>query len=254
MGTGLRHVFVVSALLGAGTFVYLVGFAPMDEARFKRAGAINQTPSRAGMILSVRRAMSMGRLQSADRICDALMEQYPEEPSAYFWRATVYRQLGEPDSAAEIWRLMDREMTGLDSWDARYTQGQLDYFRAWAKVGIGDQASARALFTKIADELEAQSGGATGEVVGSGNLYNLACYRSMAGDIESAMGHWERAVELGYGQDNRWWMVDPDLEPLHGLDRFWEIGSRIDLDLSRDRRRGDGGDSAGGDGDEEDGG
>jgi len=232
MGIGIRHVFVVSAALGAGAFVYMVGFSPMDEAQFKRAGAIDQTPTRQGLISTIRRSMAQGQISTADRMSDVLCKHFSDDPSAYYYRALVSQQLGQTQRASENWAMLDDELSGLESWGNRYNARTLDYFRGWAKHGLGDEAGARVYFTKIADRLEEITGG-------EGMQYNLACYRAMAGDLDAAIEHWAAAVEAGYGSegsDGRWWAVDPDLEPMHEMDRFWEIGSTID----RIERRGRG--------------
>lgn len=235
MGIGVRHVFVISAALGVGTFVYMVGFSPMDEARFKRAGAIDQTPSRQGLVNSIRRAMAQGQISTADRMSDVLRKHFPDDPSAFYYRALVSGQMGEAQRAIRNWTMLDDELSELKAWENRYNSITLDYFRGWARHGLGDIDQAKAYFTKIADQLEENSSGDTGA------QYNLACYRSMAGDLDSAIEHWALAVEAGYGRegsDGRWWAVDPDLEPLHGMDRFWEIGSGIDRIEQRGRGQG----------------
>ncbi len=247
MGIGIRHVVAVSAALGAGAFVYVVGFAPMDEVANPRAGALGRVPARATMINTIRRSLAFEQLAAADRAADMLVEHNPEDPGAYFWRATVDMKLGDVESALGSWVRLDRLMQGLSAWTERYSAGELDYFRAWAKVGIGEIEQGQAIFRKVADDLEARS---DLESDHSDQLrivhYNLACYRAMGGEIESAMEHWALAVELGYGRDSGWWAADPDLEPLHGDDRFWTIGQGVDPDAGADEEVDGGVDEPGG--------
>lgn len=76
----------------------------------------------------------------------------------------------------------------------------------------------------------ADDGGGSIEIgapgVGPGTAYNLACYWSVAGDMDRALAYWEVCVARGYtGAGSRngvgaWWMVDPDLEDLRVDARF----------------------------------
>lgn len=219
---------VGSVVLALSSFVYVVGFAPMDETANPRAAAINREPTRGGMISNIRRMMAQGQITDADRTADLLLKNYPEDPSALFWRATVDQRLGDADSSHGHWAYLDREFVNLVSWSERYRDSELDYFRAWSKQGIGEVEESKALFTKIADDLEERSDlGADPASRNRGAHYNLACYRAMSGDLESAIYHWQMAVENGYGGDGGWWLVDPDLESLHEDDRFWEAGGKI---------------------------
>lgn len=245
MDNGFKHVVWVSAVLGIVAFVYVVGFAPMDESASPRAAAIDRQPPRTTVIASIRRSMAQGQLTAADRAADLLVEHNPEDPSAYFYRALVYRQMGQDESAISYWAMLDGILASLTSWTERYNPAELDYFRAWAKLGIGDLDGSVAMFTKIADDLEARSvnsdlddedGSADSEMqvpvttsraYRAGVHYNLACYRAMAGDLMSARAHWELAVTQGYGVDDGWWSVDPDLESLHTDEQFWTVGRAL---------------------------
>ena len=49
--------------------------------------------------------------------------------------------------------------------------------------------------------------------------YNQACIEAIAGNVEAALAHLERALTQAPG--NRDWAArDPDFEPLHGQPRF----------------------------------
>lgn len=235
MGLRLRHVVLTSAVLSMGTFVYMVGFAPIDVDENPRARALNQAPSRAQLINSVRQAMTTRQLTGADRASNTLLSHFPDDPSSFLYRAIVEEMMGDEESALANWRVLDSMMTSLTAWPGVYTQQQLAYLRGWGKHGIGDLEASRAIFQSMADTLEAQASPNGEEIESTGVLYNLACYRSMSGELETAITHWERAVELGYGQgeiaENGWWAVDPDLKALHSDDRFWDIGERINGNL-----------------------
>lgn len=249
MGMNIGHVVAVSAVLGLSAFVYVVGFAPIDEQASPRAGALNRVPDRATMISTIRRQMARGRIGGADQTSDLLLKHNPEDPGAYFYRAWVDHQLGATESALANWTVLDAQLRGLNTWPTRYTDAQLEYFRAWAKRGIGEIEQSQVIFGKMSEDLEGRfSKNADSEITNTGILYNLACYRSMAGDIEVAIDHWERAVELGYRSDGGWWAVDLDLEPLHSSERFWAAGQLLgrgeqdsDPDAGRDGSQDTGG-------------
>ncbi len=234
MGLRLRHVVLTSAVLSMGTFVYMVGFAPIDAEENPRALALNQSPSRGQLINLVRQAMATRQLTGADRASNTLLSHFSDDPSAYLYRAIVEEMKGDEESALAHWRVLDSMMASLTAWPGEYTQQQLAYLRAWGKHGIGEVEESQKQFGLMADKLEARAAQASpvgGEIVDTGVLYNLACYRSMSGELEVAIGHWYRAVELGYGRDELddggWWQVDPDLRPLHNDDRFWEVEANL---------------------------
>ena len=227
MGINIGHVVVGSAVLGLSTFVYIVGFSPMDSADFPRADAMNAQPTQNGLIGRIQTWAAQGQLAKADKAADQLNTLFPEHPTAYLWRGLVDRMMGDEEAELATWRALDAEMTGLASWTSEFTDAQLDYIRAWGKQGVGEVKLAQTLFKSVADDLEERSAkDGEGRVTNLGTLYNLACYRAMSGQTEQALGHWERAVERGYQLGSGWWAVDPDLESLRDDDRFWSaVGS-----------------------------
>jgi hypothetical protein len=227
MGLTIRHVVWASAVLAVGSFVYVVAFEPMGPSMGPQAGSVGRVPSRSGLISTIRRSLAQGQVVAAMRVSETLVRNFPDDPSAMFWRGISRRLGGNIDSSTADFATLDWLLDGLASWPDRYSEAQLDYFRGWGKFGIGDLDSSRVWFTKIADDLEARSTPDGGEITRSGVLYNLACYRAMSGETEAAIEFWERAVEHGYGQDGGWWAVDPDLESLHGDARFWEASAKI---------------------------
>ena len=50
-------------------------------------------------------------------------------------------------------------------------------------------------------------------------LYNLACFHSVAGRVETALDHLERAIELGFIQ-KEWYLSDSDLANVREHPRF----------------------------------
>lgn len=55
--------------------------------------------------------------------------------------------------------------------------------------------------------------------------YNIACSYSMEGKVEEALSALGKAVAEGY-DSHKWMANDPDLKPLHSLDRFQKILAR----------------------------
>ena len=240
----MRHVVWCSATLSLGAFFYVLTLEPMDEKRTPRAAAMNQTASRATLITQIRRSLAVGQINTAERQSIELLEHHPEDLGAVFYRALAHQEMGQDEEARSRWAVLAQMTLGLESWVQRYSSRQVQYYRAWGLTGLGKTEAARALFAQIADDLEDSSRDGGGEILASGVHYNLACYRSMAGEPERAMSHWRSAIELGYAQnnnDNGWWMVDPDLESLHGDDRFWEIGMESYEHGVRDARERSGG-------------
>jgi len=70
---------------------------------------------------------------------------------------------------------------------------------------------------------------------GATATYNLACARSLAGDVERALDDLERAVLAGFDNEERF-ENDDDLDPLRSSPRFSAV-RRLHDDLSLDRYR-----------------
>ncbi len=248
MGLHLRHIVWFSGALSLGSFVYVLALEPMDPARTPRAAALERTPSRRGLIGLIRRSMAVGQMAAADREADTLLRHFPDDPGAYFYRALLDRQLGRDQAALAMFAKLRSELGSLDSWPNRYREHELDYLRAWARIGVGDAEEGRRLFAELAEGLELRASGENGEVLTALTAYNLACYRAMAGQTDAALAWWSRAVELGYGRggmgDRGWWKADPDLASLSDRGEFWEIAQPLlgHRDTQADRR-GDEGDA-----------
>jgi TolB-like protein/TolA-binding protein len=58
-------------------------------------------------------------------------------------------------------------------------------------------------------------------------LYNIACIYSTAGEAETAIDYFERAIESGY-TNNAWAKIDSDLDPLRSHPRFQALMERLD--------------------------
>lgn len=235
MGISMRHVVWCSATLSLGAFFYVLTVEPMDQKRNPRAAAIDRVPSRNTLVVNIRKSLGQGQMLAADRQSAALLENYPEDLDAIYFRAIVELALGREDLVSKLWTMLDQQTSSLESWPDRYTDLGIAYYRAWALVGTGRVDEGQAMFRALADRVDQIPGAYGNEGL---RQYNLACYRAMGGEPDDAMTHWSLAVDAGYGQDSGWWMVDPDLESLQkDHDRFWEIGSRlIQMQGERDRR------------------
>lgn len=53
-------------------------------------------------------------------------------------------------------------------------------------------------------------------------LYNLACFHSVAGRVDVALDHVERALDLGFAH-KEWHLTDSDMENVRGLPRFKQL-------------------------------
>ena len=239
MAITIRHVVWCSATLSLGSFFYMLTMAPMDPDRTPRAAALNAGPTQSNMITLIRRSLSQGHLMAAERQAKELLEFSPDNPDVIFHNALVARAVGKDDLELAYWEeLESRTRLAWENQD-RYIH-DLAYHRAWALMGTGKVAAAQEIFAEIADRLEEARAGEDGIILSSMTLYNLACYRAMAGDTSRAIEHWTSAVSLGYGRntsDDGWWMADPDLEPLHGIDQFWAAGSALIDDRDQGQRR-----------------
>ena len=58
-------------------------------------------------------------------------------------------------------------------------------------------------------------------------FYNLACSRSLAGELEEAFQALDQALKLGYA-DFKWLAKDPDMANLRKHPRYKEIRARFD--------------------------
>lgn len=228
MGISMRHVVWCAATLSLGSFFYVLTLEPMDETQNPRAAALGRETPRSVQVLHIRRSMTMGQLAAAERQSRELLRQHPEDLSAVFYRAQVMDELGHTGDARSNWALLGLLTRGLESWENRYTQEEVEYFRAWSLIGRGHTDAGQRVFARLADDLATRSRNGDDLIASSDVHYDLACFYSMAGQLEAAMSHWERAIELGdLGNhiEQGWWAVEPDLKPLHEAEHFWEIGS-----------------------------
>jgi tetratricopeptide (TPR) repeat protein len=228
MGIQVRHVVWTSAALSMGAFIYVVTLEPMDERQHPRAVAIEQAPYFSDLQSNVISSLASGQNERAITQARELVSAYPTDIRSSFYLALTHRQMGNKDESRRVWTQIINYLEWTD--DSIGTSENI-YYYAWAIRETGEFEASQAIFGQIADQyaLLTKDGDDEWGGYGAGDHYNLACYRALAGDLDLAMEHWSFAVELGFGggASNQWWTVDPDLEPLHEFDRFWELGSQI---------------------------
>ena len=245
MGIQIKHVVVVALVFAFVGFVYVMGFGAIDP-RWPRAGAVDASPSVRRLVLNVRSGMVEGQVAGARAAGDELVVLYPQNPRSWLYRAYAYRDWrGDSDAGPDgLGAVVGGEelaswegLMGLvDGWEFEMLRGlplrNGLYLRGWGLRGLGRVEESRVDFVRLAEMYSDVSGIENSRVVmeeaGPGIAYNLACYWSMAGERELAIGYWRVSVEGGFiSQRDRggdWWRADPDFEPLWDEDRFWEIG------------------------------
>lgn len=228
MGIKIRHIVWTSAALSMGAFIYVVTLEPMDERQHPRAAAIQQGPYLSDLQSNVISSLTSGQHERALTQAQEFVSAYPSDIRAYFYLALANRQLGNEEGSRKVWTQIINYLEWTD--DSVGSSPNL-YYYAWALHETGQVESGQALFGQVADQYAyaTKDGDDEWGGFGAGDHYNLACYRAMAGDLDQAMSHWAFAAELGFGggPSDRWWTVDPDLEPLHEFEQFWELGSMI---------------------------
>lgn len=242
MGIQIKHVVVVALVFAFVGFVYVMGFAAIDP-RWPRAGAVDAQPSIRRLITNVRSGMVNGQALGAREAGDNLVELYPLNPQSWLNRGYAYRAWRGETVGADVSTRSEEVASWegllelLEVWKFDSIQGlplrSGLYLRGWSLHGLGRGEESREDFVRLAELYEGVSeienggvGGVVDELAGPGVAYNLACYWSMAGETELAIGYWRVCVDGGFLQSgsSQWWRVDPDFELLWEDERFWEIG------------------------------
>jgi cytochrome c-type biogenesis protein CcmH/NrfG len=127
-------------------------------------------------------------------------------------RWTGYEQINPAERIRQLQAILVENPGDVGSW----------HLLGWAQHHAGDEPAALASWQKAAS-LHA---GAEPSPPDSGYLYNLACYRALAGDREGALTAWARCVESGWDRPGmaEW---DPDLESIRTDPRFVEAFKKI---------------------------
>lgn len=97
-----------------------------------------------------------------------------------------------------------------------------------AAMAAGDRASMETVYLEIAELYEVQSGETreAAETIMGGVWYNIACMRSLRGDVKGAVDAFSRALDFGWS-DYVFTMNDPDLANLRADPRFEVLAERM---------------------------
>jgi tetratricopeptide (TPR) repeat protein len=204
-------IVMVAGLLAVIAFVWaLVSYSPSD-GQFGPFGT-RMAPTR-GVFSDgpARQAFAKGEYGRVVELSEKMVRANERAADGWYWLAMGQERLGEKELAEEAWRGV------LELAEARAETVPSDWMRwwfaGWAKRGLGDEVGSHEAFSHLVEMYE------TRVKAGQGDHYNLACFRSLAGDYEGAIEAWERAVAKER-VDESWARVDPDLEAIRGDARF----------------------------------
>ncbi|MCA9303072.1 MAG: tetratricopeptide repeat protein, partial [Phycisphaerales bacterium] len=227
MDHSIRKLVWVSGLLAAGSFVYVLVFSPVPDPRARaRASAAVGPRDQGSEIWSAREldrafrsAFAQCRYEDAERISREMVEQYTHQPVSWFDRALVMEKLDREPDAFNAWSTLMHQIGSMPGGNDQMA-AHAAYYRGWALRGMGEHEKSNEQFSEAVDLYERSLGG---REPARGDAYNLACYASLAGRTDRAIGFWERALATGYSDPGFWWTMDPDLDAIRGDDRFVEI-------------------------------
>jgi tetratricopeptide (TPR) repeat protein len=156
-------------------------------------------------------------------IAGTIRESNPQEIRATFMYAWASDKLGKADEAGRAFAEADRLYGPVVGVNGRFQSSHTAVARyGWCRRKLGDEQGARSAWHRAAELLE-RSGP---EGMGPEDAYNLACYRALAGDRESALQWLESAVTRGYAEPE-WALGDDDLMNLRGEPRFQEVVAKM---------------------------
>jgi TolB-like protein/Flp pilus assembly protein TadD len=161
-----------------------------------------------------RDAFAQGKREEAVRAYEEAMRVRPEDCQAPLLVAQSYDDLGRPELATGARRRgvrLAEERLALQPNDVRAL-----YLGANGLVALGESEKGldwarRAVALEPAEPMV---------------LYNVACIRSLAGDLEGALSDLERAVGLGLAQRG-WLEHDSNLDAIRGDPRFQALLARL---------------------------
>lgn len=227
-----RTIGILSALLGLSAFIGVLVLAPVDIPQ--RRSARTATPPIGQLIRSLRTALIEDRPLAALNLAEQAVEHHPSQPDAWMWLGIIADLNRDRATAVASGQ---RQLELLENVHSRarvevpsYTAGSDQLYRlAWGHLLMGRESEARSRFADAARALEQE----TEEGSTQFSEYNLACYRAMAGELDRAAEHFEKAVENGYRYDNGWWKIDPDLDPIREHPAFRRAAARVEAYLTR---------------------
>jgi tetratricopeptide (TPR) repeat protein len=182
------------------------------------------------------------------------LERHPDRLRAWYELAQRRRNADDATGAAEAWKKAAE--LAKHAVDADKEDPTLPFMLGWASEQSGDQLGAGIAYREAVERYEravardpqsatnwrdlgwcrdrlgessratdawreaARLQGAPGlENMDGGALYNLACFRALAGDRDGASDALDLAVKADW-TDWQWASHDEDLQSLHGVDRY----------------------------------
>lgn len=229
----VRSVISVSALLAVATFVAMLVYAPMPDARSR--GPVFVPASVEDQAARIRRALAEGRHAAAVSIANQTTEQFPEDPDAWLWQVQVQHALGHEAGAGVAAEQLLRTTDASPIPAGPLAQALRSYRLGWANWALSRQDAALAHFTDAANLYALSSDGLVDEPI---RQYNLASFLAMSGQPERAAEHFALAVNANYRADAGWWKVDPDLDPIRTQRAYLDAGVVLERrEAERERRR-----------------
>ena len=153
---------------------------------------------------------SNGKLEEAATMYERAVSIRPDEYQTLSYLAMAYQSLGDEEKTREASQRMVKaaeRAISINPGDARALYlGAINLER----IGEPERAqewAARALRLDPNHPVM---------------LYNLACFHSVAGRVDIAIDHVERALDLGF-LHREWYLTDSDLANVRDLPRFREL-------------------------------
>jgi serine/threonine protein kinase/tetratricopeptide (TPR) repeat protein len=157
-----------------------------------------------------RTLQSQGKLHEAAKMYERAVAIRPDEYQTLSYLAMAYQSLGDRENLLEVSARMVKAAERaimLNPGDSRAL-----YLGAINLERLGESARAEE-WANRALRLDPSH-----PVM----LYNLACFHSVAGRVDVAIDHVERALDLGF-LHREWYMTDSDLANIRDLPRFKQL-------------------------------
>jgi serine/threonine protein kinase/tetratricopeptide (TPR) repeat protein len=179
------------------------------DAEFQEAMRLDPTLYEAPYFYG-RTLQSQGKLYEAAKMYERAVAIRPDEYQTLSYLAMAFQSLGNREkmveTSARMVKAAERAVM-LNPGDSRaYYLGAINLER----IGESEKAQEWANRALKLDPSHPVM------------LYNLACFHSVAGRVDVAIDHVERALELGF-LHKEWYLTDSDLENIRELPRFRQL-------------------------------
>jgi serine/threonine protein kinase/tetratricopeptide (TPR) repeat protein len=179
------------------------------DAEFQEAMRLDPTLYEAPYFYG-RTLQSQGKLSEAATMYERAVAIRPDEYQTLSYLAMAFQSLGDKEkmleTSARMVKAAERAVM-LNPGDSRaYYLGAINLER----IGESEKAQEWANRALKLDPSHPVM------------LYNLACFHSVAGRVDVAIDHVERALELGF-LHKEWYLTDSDLENIRELPRFKQL-------------------------------